>query len=96
MGNDKCGYLGTNGRSCSKFSYETNNTTPDAEKLYLYFSDFLDAGCTKVVMESSSEAFFRKRLENLRYDIAGLTNITREHINIHGTFENYLDCKTTI
>lgn len=93
MGNDKCGYLGTNGRSCSKFSYETNNTTPDAEKLYLYFSDFLDAGCTKVVMESSSEAFFRKRLENLRYDIAGLTNITREHINIHGTFENYLDCK---
>lgn len=94
IGNDICGYIGTNGRSCSKFNYEIDNTTPDSDKLYLYFHDFIEAGCTKVVMESSSEAFFRKRIENLRYDIAGITNITREHINIHGSFENYVECKT--
>ena len=36
IGNDKCGYIGTNGYSCSKFKKDTNNTTPDADKLYGY------------------------------------------------------------
>lgn len=93
LGSDICGYMGTNGRECAKFYYETDNTTPDSDKLYMYFDDFLKAGCTRVMMESSSEAFFRNRLENIEYDIAGITNITREHINIHGSFENYIDCK---
>ena len=93
MGNDKCGYLGTNGRSCAKFTMETNNTTADTDKLYMYFNDFLEAGCDSVAMESSSEAFFRGRLKHFTYDVGAITNITREHLNIHGTFENYIDCK---
>lgn len=93
MGENICGYMGTNGLKCAKFAHDTNNTTPDSDKLYLYFRELLDAGCKKVVMESSSEAFFRNRLDNITYDIAGITNITREHINIHGTYENYIDCK---
>lgn len=93
LGNDKCGYLGTNGRSCAKFNMETNNTTADTDKLYLYFNDFLEAGCEAVSMESSSEAFFRGRLKHIKYDIGAITNITREHLNIHGSFENYIDCK---
>lgn len=93
IGNDKCGYMGTNGRSCAKFEKDTSNTTPDSDKLYEYFRDFLDAGCTSVMMESSSEAFFRGRLKTITYDVGGITNITREHLNIHGTFENYIDCK---
>jgi UDP-N-acetylmuramoyl-L-alanyl-D-glutamate--2,6-diaminopimelate ligase len=44
-------------------------------------------------MEASSEAFFRKRLETLEFEIGAITNITREHLNIHGSFENYIDCK---
>lgn len=93
LGNKDCGYIGTNGRSCSKFDRETNNTTADADKLYEYFYDFVEAGCKEVMMESSSEAFFRGRLTNIVYDIGAITNITREHLNIHGSFENYIDCK---
>lgn len=93
LGNDTCGYIGTNGRSCQAFNKEINNTTPDSDKLFMYFRDFLDAGCDKVVMEASSESFFRKRLETITYDAAAITNITREHLNIHGSFENYIDCK---
>lgn len=93
IGFDKCGYIGTNGRRCEKFDRDTNNTTPDADKLYGYFQEFVDAGCTYTVMESSSEAFFRGRLTEMEYDVSAITNITREHLNIHGSFENYIDCK---
>jgi UDP-N-acetylmuramoyl-L-alanyl-D-glutamate--2,6-diaminopimelate ligase len=93
LGNKDCGYIGTNGRSCSKFNKETNNTTADSDKLYEYFYDFVNADCKCVMMESSSEAFFRGRLTTMTYDIGAITNITREHLNIHGNFENYIDCK---
>lgn len=93
LGSKNCGYIGTNGRSCSKFSRDTNNTTPDSDKLYMYLDEFVDAGCQYVVMETSSEAFFRNRLDGITYQTGVITNITSEHLNIHGTFENYLDCK---
>ena len=96
IGNDICGYIGTNGRSCSKFNKEINNTTPDSDKLYEYFHDFVEAGCKYVVMEASSEAFFRHRLDNITFQVGAITNITREHLNIHKTFENYVDCKRTL
>ncbi len=93
IGKETCGYIGTNGRSCAKFDKDTNNTTPDSDKLYEYFYDFVEAGCNQVVMEASSEAFFRKRLETITFNIGAITNITREHLNIHGSFENYIECK---
>lgn len=93
IGEDLCGYIGTNGYSCSKFDKPTNNTTPDADKLYGYFREFLDSGCKYVAMETSSEAYFRHRLDDLEYVAGLITNITSEHLNIHKTFENYLSCK---
>ena len=38
IGSDLCGYIGTNGRSCSKFNKPTSNTTPDSDKLFMYFN----------------------------------------------------------
>ena len=96
IGKGSCGYIGTNGRSCAKFDKDTNNTTPDSDKLYEYFNEFLEAGCDSVSMEASSEAFFRNRLEHITFDIGAITNITREHLNIHGSFENYIECKSKL
>ena len=96
IGPNKCGYMGTNGRSCSKFEKDTNNTTPDSDKLYEYFNDFVESGCSEICMEASSEAFFRKRIEELSFEVGAITNITREHLNIHGSFENYIDCKAQL
>jgi len=93
IGNDKCGYLGTNGLICSKFQESIRNTTPDADRLYKYFDRFVESGCDYLSIETSSEAFFRKRLENLEFEIGIITNITEDHLNIHKTIENYVSCK---
>lgn len=93
IGSDLCGYIGTNGRNCAKFSGDNPNTTPDAQNLYLYLDEFVKSGCEYTAMEASSEAFFRGRLQGMEFDVSAITNVTSEHLNIHGTFENYLESK---
>ena len=93
IGDDLCGYIGTNGISCGKFVADNPNTTPDVHILYKYFKKFLDSDCKYVSMEASSEAFFRGRLKAIEYDVSAFTNITSEHLNIHGSYENYVDSK---
>lgn len=96
IGSERCGYIGTNGRSCAGFTGDNPNTTPDAHLLYDYLDEFVRYGCKYTVMEASSEAFFRGRLQAMTYDVSIYTNITREHLNIHGSFENYIDCKLNL
>ena len=93
IGDDLCGYIGTNGYSCSKFNKDTNNTTPDSDKLYGYLNEFVISGCKYTSMEVCSEALMRGRVKNIEYDVSILTNITSEHLNIHGTLENYINDK---
>lgn len=94
IGKNLCGYIGTNGRSWKDKEKDDNpNTTPDETLLYKFLRDFKDDGCKFAVMEASSEAYFRKRLNNLEFDVSCYTNVTSEHLNIHGSFENYLECK---
>lgn len=96
IGKDKCGYIGTNGCSCAYFEKDSPNSTPDPTVLYKFFKEFKEAGCEYVVMEASSEGFFRDRLKDLEFASGGYTNITWEHINIHGSFDNYVDCKVQL
>ena len=86
-------YIGTNGRKYKSKHFSILNTTPDVDRLYMYFREFLDNGCDTICMEASSEAFYRHRLDDIRYDIGIVTNITEDHLNIHKTLENYVDCK---
>jgi len=59
----------------------------------MYFDRFVDSGCKYLSLEASSEAFYRHRLDNLKFKIGILTNITEDHLNIHKTIENYVSCK---
>lgn len=94
IGSNECGYIGTNGRSWAGKEKDDNpNTTPDETLLYKFLREFRNDGCKYAVMEASSEAFFRGRLQLLECDASVYTNVTREHLNIHGSFENYLECK---
>ena len=96
IGSDLCGYIGTNGRSCAGFNRDNPNTTPDAQNLYMYLSEFVEYGCKYAAIETSSEAFFRGRLQAMEFDVSAYTNVTSEHLNIHGSFENYLKCKKMV
>lgn len=96
IGKNRCGYIGTNGCSCGEFTQDSPNSTPDATVLYKFFKEFKEAGCEYVVMEATSEGFFRHRLDDLYFDAGSYTNISWEHVNIHGSFENYIDCKVQL
>ena len=86
-------YIGTNGRKYKNKHYSMRNTTPDVDRLYKYFKEFLDNGCHTICMEASSEAFYRHRLDDIKYDIGIVTNVTEDHLNIHKTIDNYVECK---
>lgn len=88
-----CGYMGTNGIISKNFQEKILNTTPDADRLFKYFKRFIDDGCTTLSMETSSESFYRKRMETLRFQVGIIASITEDHLNIHKTIENYVDCK---
>lgn len=88
-----CAYIGTNGRKYKGKHFSMLNTTPDVDRLYKYFKEFVLNGCNTICMEVSSEAFFRHRLDDIKYDIAIMTNISEDHLNIHKTLENYVECK---
>lgn len=93
LGEEECAYLGTNGIICSKFNESIKNTTPDSDRLYKYFRRFVDSGCKYLSIETSSEAYFRNRLESLDFETGIITNITEDHLNIHKTIKNYVSCK---
>lgn len=93
IGNDICGYMGTNGISCSSFEEEIRNTTPGPDRLYKYFKRFREENCKYLSMEASSEAFYRKRLVGLKFKVGIFTNISEEHLNVHKNIKNYINCK---
>ena len=93
IGESSCAYIGTNGKKYKGKKESIRNTCPDVDRLYMYFKEFIDSGCDTICMEASSEAFYRHRLDDIKYDIGIVTNITEDHLNIHKTIENYVDCK---
>lgn len=93
LGRELCGYIGTNGVDGKNFSDKISNTTPECHLIYKYLYLFNKENLKYVSMETSSEAFYRKRLESFKFDVGILTNITEDHLNIHKTINNYVECK---
>lgn len=93
LGIDICGYIGTNGVLGKKLSDKTSNTTPECHLIYKYLYFFIQEGLEYASMETSSEAFYRGRLDSFTFDIGILTNVTEDHLNIHKTLDNYIASK---
>ena len=72
---------------------EATHTTPDIVQLYALLSEMRDAGCTHVFMEVSSHALHQERVSGLRFRTGMFTNLTRDHLDYHETFDAYRDAK---
>jgi len=69
------------------------HTTPESRDLLELFREGVDAGATEAVMEVSSHALAQGRVYGLPFDVAIFTNLTRDHLDFHGTMENYFIAK---
>ena len=68
-------------------------TTPDAFQLHEMLKQIVDAGVEHVVMETSSQGLAQHRLSGLTFETAVFTNLTQDHLDYHGTMDNYLTAK---
>ncbi|MFN3491870.1 MAG: UDP-N-acetylmuramoyl-L-alanyl-D-glutamate--2,6-diaminopimelate ligase, partial [Anaerolineales bacterium] len=71
-------------------------TTPDAHDVQKYLAQMVEAGLTHVVLETTSHGWAQHRIDACEFDIAVLTNITHEHLDEHGSYENYLAAKARL
>lgn len=71
-------------------------TTPEAPQVQQILRDLLDAGATDAVVESSSHALALDRVRGVDYDVAVWTNLTGEHLDFHGTMEQYFADKARL
>jgi len=93
FGDKKCGLIGTIKIDLGTKQIDSNLTTPEANDLNYYFSEMISNGCEAAVMEVSSHSLMLHRVDNLDFDIAIFTNLAHDHLDFHGTPENYLNAK---
>jgi UDP-N-acetylmuramoyl-L-alanyl-D-glutamate--2,6-diaminopimelate ligase len=69
------------------------HTTPESRDLLELFHEGVEGGATEAVMEVSSHALDQERIAGLHFDVAIFTNLTRDHLDYHGSMENYFAAK---
>jgi len=72
-----------------RWANKTRQTSPESLEVQAFLREAVQAGCTAAVLESSSHGLALNRLEHCEYDVAVLTNVTHEHLDLHGTVEAY-------
>ena len=89
----KCGLLSTVCNYIEGEAIPADHTTPDPIELNRLLHQMVEAGCEYAFMECSSHAIAQQRIGGLRFAGGLFTNLTRDHLDYHKTFENYRDAK---
>ena len=89
----KCGLLSTVCNYIVDEKVPADHTTPDPIELNELLARMVEAGCEYAFMECSSHAIAQKRIGGLHFTGGIFTNLTRDHLDYHKTFENYRDAK---
>ena len=92
----KCGLLSTVCNYIEDKAIPTGHTTPDPIELNQLLAEMVSAGCEYAFMECSSHAIAQKRISGLTFAGGIFTNLTRDHLDYHKTFENYRDAKKAV
>jgi len=89
----KCGVLSTIGNGIYPDLKETQNTTAGAIEIQKNLAAFCQAGCDYVAMEVSSHGLEQHRVDGIEFETAVFTNLSRDHLDYHGSMENYAAAK---
>ena len=90
---NNCGVIGTLGWGFTGALIDSGLTTPDAVTLQSALAKFNDVGAGYAAMEVSSHALVQNRVNGIRFDVAVLTNLGRDHLDYHGDMKNYQAAK---
>ncbi|MBL7544914.1 MAG: UDP-N-acetylmuramoyl-L-alanyl-D-glutamate--2,6-diaminopimelate ligase [Bdellovibrionaceae bacterium] len=89
----KTGIIGTVNHRVAKKIWPTNHTTPDPWTVHSRFRDFKRQGAQATAVEITSHGIDQKRMHSINFDIGIFTNLTQDHLDYHGTMENYFSIK---
>ncbi len=92
----KCVLIGTIETHVAGEVRESPHTTPESRDILEIFADGVKGGATEAVMEMSSHALEQERVWGLPVEVAIFTNLTQDHLDYHGTMENYFAAKVRL
>ena len=92
----RCGLLGTVHYDLGGEIVPATHTTPESLEIQQHLATMLDRGCRAVAMEVSSHALHQHRAHGIPFKAAVFTNLTQDHLDYHGTLENYFDAKSIL
>ena len=95
-GRERCALLGTLGNGFVDALGKATHTTPDAPSVQRLLSDFAEAGAGAAAMEVSSHALHQHRVGGVRFEVGVFTNLSRDHLDYHGTMDAYADAKARL
>lgn len=90
------GVIGTLGTYLDEECIPGARTTPESTDLYALLAVMVERGITHVFMEVSSHALALHRVVGLKFDVAIFTNLTQDHLDFHGSMENYFAAKARL
>lgn len=94
--NLRCGLLGTVRYEIGDRVLPAVRTTPESLDVQELLAQMVNAGCKAAAMEVSSHALAQDRVRGLEWDVAIFTNLTQDHLDFHGTMENYFEAKAQL
>ncbi|MBC8535185.1 UDP-N-acetylmuramoyl-L-alanyl-D-glutamate--2,6-diaminopimelate ligase [Feifania hominis] len=92
----RVGLIGTIQNMIGERVLETEYTTPESIELQALFAEMADAGVEYVVMEVSSHSLAQHRVDGLTFEVGIFTNLTQDHLDFHGTMQEYLKAKAML
>ncbi len=85
----KAGLIGTSQNEIGEEVLHADKTTPEAFELFKLLNNMAESGCEYVIMEVSSQALEQRRVGNMQFEVGIFTNLTQDHLDVHGDMETY-------
>ena len=92
----RCGLIGTVRYEIGERILPAIRTTPESLDLQELLAQIANAGCKAAAMEVSSHALAQERVRGIEWNVTVFTNLTQDHLDFHGTMENYFEAKAKL